>query len=106
MVSALLLSMSPTPSRLRPICPALSAPARSQGWPISDCTAEGLKAMLVMRGLPALAADKWPAKPSMPDQRFFDAANVILVSEPSCLIPLDVFKTEGFLKLVLPILFS
>jgi squalene cyclase len=50
----------------------------AHGWPISDCTAEGLKAMLALRPLGALAQAQWPARPAVEDQRLFDAANVVL----------------------------
>jgi cycloartenol synthase len=44
------------------------------GWPISDCTAEGLKAALRVRESGALPADF----PLIPDARLHDAANIIL----------------------------
>jgi len=43
---------------------------RDHGWPISDCTAEGLKSALMLREFPFV-------KP-LSDQRYFDAINVIL----------------------------
>jgi len=45
----------------------------AHGWPISDCTAEALKAMLMLRNLPV--AQSWE---EMPDSRYFDAVNVLL----------------------------
>jgi len=48
----------------------------AHGWPISDCTAEGLMAMLALRDFPCI--DAWQGKPAMPDERFFDACNVML----------------------------
>lgn len=48
----------------------------AHGWPISDCTAEGLKAVL------ALHSSKLPAnflqQPRIVDERLFDSCNVIL----------------------------
>ncbi|KAL6746722.1 cycloartenol synthase [Haematococcus lacustris] len=46
---------------------------RDHGWPISDCSSEGLKAALALAGLPA---DK--VGPAIPAQRLFDCVNVIL----------------------------
>jgi len=46
----------------------------AHGWPISDCTAEGLKAVLCMRDLPAIQA----SCARIDDQRIFNAVNVIL----------------------------
>jgi squalene/oxidosqualene cyclase-like protein len=45
----------------------------AHGWPISDCTAEALKAMLMIRALPV--AQHWD---EVPESRFFDAVNVLL----------------------------
>jgi len=42
------------------------------GWPISDCTAEGLKAVLALEKLPFM--DQY----RLADERLFDAVNVIL----------------------------
>lgn len=44
------------------------------GWPISDCTAEGLKAALAVKKHHALV----PASGGIPDDRLFDAVTVIL----------------------------
>ena len=46
--------------------------SRDHGWPISDCTSEGVKAAL---GLAALGE---VAGPAIPPERIFEAANVIL----------------------------
>jgi len=43
------------------------------GWPISDCSSEGLKAALTLAGLPAASVG-----PAVPDARLFDCVNVIL----------------------------
>jgi len=47
----------------------------AHGWPISDCTAEGLKGML---GLLPLNCVKQVSKGAYDDQRLFDAVNVLL----------------------------
>lgn len=44
---------------------------RQHGWPISDCTAEGLRAELTVRELGLM-------DPLLEDQRIFDAINVLL----------------------------
>jgi len=46
---------------------------RDHGWPISDCSAEGLKAALLLATLPA---DQVGA--SIPQERLFDCVNVLL----------------------------
>ena len=46
----------------------------AHGWPISDCTAEGLKSVLAMRDHPAIAGHTKPIS----DERLFKAANVLL----------------------------
>ncbi|KAB1213040.1 Cycloartenol synthase [Morella rubra] len=43
------------------------------GWPISDCTAEGLKAVLLLSQIPSEAVGK-----SLDVKRLYDAVNVIL----------------------------
>eukprot|EP00741_Cyanophora_paradoxa_P007343 tig00001107_g7103.t1 len=43
------------------------------GWPISDCTAEGLKATLMLHKLPYIKKSR-----RISDERLFDAVNVIL----------------------------
>ncbi|XP_038897606.1 cycloartenol synthase [Benincasa hispida] len=43
------------------------------GWPISDCTAEGLKAVLLLSKLPSEIVGK-----SIDEERLYDAVNVIL----------------------------
>eukprot|EP00892_Ulva_mutabilis_P003932 jgi/Ulvmu1/1910/UM012_0069.1 len=45
---------------------------RDHGWPISDCTSEGLKASLALAALPAADVGD-----PLPDTAFFDAVNVI-----------------------------
>lgn len=45
---------------------------RDHGWPISDCTAEGLKAIISLEALDFMKDKK------LDDQRYFDAVNVIL----------------------------
>lgn len=46
---------------------------RDHGWPISDCSSEGLKAALVLASLgPSVGG------PSLPAERLFDCVNVIL----------------------------
>ena len=50
----------------------------AHGWPISDCTAEGLKAMLALKDLPSLSPALWPARPHMAEERYHDAVNVLL----------------------------
>lgn len=46
----------------------------AHGWPISDCTAEGLKAVLELRKLPFIQADEV----KISDQRLYDAVAVLL----------------------------
>eukprot|EP00899_Mesostigma_viride_P028010 jgi/Mesvir1/8394/Mv12638-RA.1 len=46
---------------------------RDHGWPISDCSSEGLKAALVLAGLPEELVG-----PHLPDDRLFDAINIIM----------------------------
>ena len=46
---------------------------RDHGWPISDCTSEGVKAALGLAALGEAAGG-----PPIPPERIFDAANVIL----------------------------
>ncbi|XP_062114396.1 LOW QUALITY PROTEIN: cycloartenol synthase 2-like [Humulus lupulus] len=46
---------------------------RDHGWPISDCTAEGLKATLLLSKLPSVIVGE-PLEPN----RIYDAVNVIL----------------------------
>ena len=46
---------------------------RDHGWPISDCSAEGLKAALRCAG-----AGEQLAGPALEPQRLFDAVNIIL----------------------------
>lgn len=46
----------------------------AHGWPISDCTAEGLKAVLAMRNLQCIRE----RCAVIPDERLFKAVNVIL----------------------------
>ena len=56
----------------------------AHGWPISDCTAEGLKAVLALRvdrGLVGGLSDK--ALASIPDQRLFAAVEVLLTLQNS-----------------------
>ncbi|KAL3585593.1 hypothetical protein D5086_012460 [Populus alba] len=43
------------------------------GWPVSDCTAEGLKARILLSRLPSDMVGE-----AMPADRFYDAVNVIL----------------------------
>lgn len=45
----------------------------AHGWPISDCTAEGLKAVLALHQDGSI-----PAELRIPDQRLFDACNIML----------------------------
>ena len=47
----------------------------AHGWPISDCTAEGLKSVLALRNLACVSAP--PARP-ISDARLADAVDVIL----------------------------
>jgi len=53
---------------------------RAHGWPISDCTSEGMKATLLLhretdlKGRPLLTA----SEPRISDERLFDGVNVIL----------------------------
>ena len=49
----------------------------AHGWPISDCTAEGLKAVLLLRDHPAVCGADAITKP-ISDQRLFNALNVLL----------------------------
>lgn len=49
----------------------------AHGWPISDCTAEGLKAVLCMHASEKLKA-LVPADKLLTPERFYDACNVIL----------------------------
>ena len=53
----------------------------AHGWPISDCTAEGLKAVLSIRDLPCVSKSN-SCRP-IADERLFDAANVILTLQNS-----------------------
>jgi squalene/oxidosqualene cyclase-like protein len=46
----------------------------AHGWPISDCTAEGLKSVLALRGLRCVQTRGAP----IADARLFDAINVVL----------------------------
>ncbi|KAJ1455967.1 terpenoid cyclases/protein prenyltransferase alpha-alpha toroid [Pelagophyceae sp. CCMP2097] len=46
----------------------------AHGWPISDCTAEGLKSVLALRGLCGISEHCAP----IGDERLYDAANVLL----------------------------
>ncbi|GMH42745.1 hypothetical protein BSKO_10664 [Bryopsis sp. KO-2023] len=46
---------------------------RDHGWPISDCSSEGLKAALLLAGSDERAVGK-----SIPEERLFDCVNVIL----------------------------
>ena len=46
----------------------------AHGWPISDCTAEGLKAVLLLREHPAIVANCEPIS----DARLFKALEVLL----------------------------
>ncbi|KAG6546956.1 hypothetical protein Mapa_011572 [Marchantia paleacea] len=46
---------------------------RDHGWPISDCTSEGLKACLILSELPSDLVGK-----TISDERLFDAVNVML----------------------------
>lgn len=46
---------------------------RDHGWPISDCSADGLKAALALAEL-----DEKLVGPAIPDDRIFDCVNVIL----------------------------
>ncbi|KAH7298679.1 hypothetical protein KP509_25G053900 [Ceratopteris richardii] len=46
---------------------------RDHGWPISDCTAEGLKAALILRLLPSEIVGE-----PLSSERFYDAVNTIL----------------------------
>jgi cycloartenol synthase len=48
----------------------------AHGWPISDCTAEGLKAVLKMKRLSCIAGD--PTLVQYTNQRMFDSAEVLL----------------------------
>ena len=47
----------------------------AHGWPISDCTAEGLKSVLALRSLECLKGD---AAHPISFQRLCDAADVVL----------------------------
>ena len=51
----------------------------AHGWPISDCTAEGLKAILALNKSKSVqdGIKNGSLKP-MEDKRFFDAVNVLL----------------------------
>ncbi|KDD76456.1 hypothetical protein H632_c219p0 [Helicosporidium sp. ATCC 50920] len=46
---------------------------RDHGWPISDCSSEGLKASLALRRLGGALVG-----PALPDERLFDCVNVLL----------------------------
>merc|ERR1712137_916965 len=48
---------------------------RDHGWPISDCTAEGLKTVLSLHQLPS---EQFNPAQRIPDERLYDAVNVIL----------------------------
>uniref|UniRef100_A0A7S2U1C0 Terpene cyclase/mutase family member n=1 Tax=Lotharella oceanica TaxID=641309 RepID=A0A7S2U1C0_9EUKA len=48
----------------------------AHGWPISDCTSEGLKGVLLLRELNAIK--NWGKSPKISDQRLFNACNVLL----------------------------
>lgn len=47
---------------------------RDHGWPISDCTAEGLKTVLCLNNMP----DQFTPKNRISDERIFNGVNVIL----------------------------
>ncbi|BAM80160.1 cycloartenol synthase [Cyanidioschyzon merolae strain 10D] len=51
---------------------------RDHGWPISDCTAEGLRAVLAIRALFRERGKEALLEPPINDERIFDAVNVIL----------------------------
>lgn len=48
----------------------------AHGWPISDCTSEGLKGVLALLDLPCVRQDS--SLPPISDERLFDAVNIIL----------------------------
>ena len=51
----------------------------AHGWPISDCTAEGLKAVLALRNTPSIKSGiKNGQLRDISDQRLFDAVEVVL----------------------------
>mmetsp|Transcript_41349 Transcript_41349/g.95486 ORF Transcript_41349/g.95486 Transcript_41349/m.95486 type:complete len:558 (+) Transcript_41349:167-1840(+) len=53
----------------------------AHGWPISDCTAEGLKSVLLLNKLSEVT--EWSERPVMEDQRYYDACNVLLTLQNS-----------------------
>ena len=54
----------------------------AHGWPISDCTSEGLKAVLVLRKLPFIQKSiKSGRLLPISDQRLFDGCNVVLTMQ-------------------------
>jgi len=48
----------------------------AHGWPISDCTSEGLKGLLVLKRLKCI--EEWKEAPKMTHERFHKAVNVLL----------------------------
>ena len=50
----------------------------AHGWPISDCTAEGLKSVLELRSLACIQAASEGGLPQITDERLQDAVNVLL----------------------------
>lgn len=52
---------------------------RDHGWPITDCSSEGLKAALALAKLPPGVAG-----PAIPPERMFDCVNVILSFQNPC----------------------
>ena len=57
----------------------------AHGWPISDCTSEGLKAVLVLRRLPSIlhGVENGTLRP-VSDERLFDGINVVLTMQNDC----------------------
>jgi squalene/oxidosqualene cyclase-like protein len=75
---------------------------RDHGWPISDCTAEGLKTILSLHNLPK---DQFSPKRRIADERLFNAANVILtLQNPSSggWATYENMRTGGWLESINP----
>ena len=74
--------------------------SRDHGWPISDCTAEGLKTVLDLNNMPDIFV---PTNP-ISDERIFNAVNVILSLQNSCggWATYELQRTGGWLESINP----
>ncbi|GKB49080.1 cycloartenol synthase [Tanacetum coccineum] len=69
------------------------------GWPISDCTAEGLKAALMLSKLPSEIVDE-----PLDAKRFYDAVNVILslMNADGSFATYELTRSYSWLELINP----